>query len=278
MVPDPYKALGLPHEASQSEIKSSYRKLAMKYHPDRLTRQKASPEEMKQTADRFSAAAAAYQLLSDPQRKKAYDHIYKYGGYDEPQEQSQPRRRQTQTRSSTSSQTRAPSNSYAPFPRTKESGKGIGYVVKDPLSMFCSTEQGQAAVAGIQIPARMHLSSSGGLRFAFSSGQFTTQPNGSKKFVSKTTQLVQGKKYSRVETTTLHPDGRKEVVIEGNDYVERHVSSPHKRRKSGSSSNRKSSKEDVAPKDEKPWYIGAWHQMRETLSMCHNPCGTILAQ
>ena len=90
--------------------------------------------------------------------------------------------------------------------------------------------------------------------------------------VSKTTQFVAGKKYSRVETTTVHPDGRKEVVIEGNDYVERHVSSPPPKRKK--------SKEDVTQKqpDEKPWYIGAWHQVREKLTMCHNPCGTILAQ
>jgi hypothetical protein len=129
----------------------------------------------------------------------------------------------------------------------------------------------------------MHLShppSGGGLRFAFSSGQFATMSNGSKTIVSKTTQFVQGKKYSRVETTTLHPDGRKEVVIEGNDYVERHVSSPSKRKKSFSSSGRKKSvKEDVAPKEEQPpWYMCAWHLMREKLSMCHNPCGTILAQ
>jgi curved DNA-binding protein CbpA len=188
MVPDPYRALGLPHEATPSQIKVSYRKLAMQYHPDRLTRQNASPEETKEATDKFAAIAAAYQLLSDPQRKKAYDHIFKYGGYDEPQESQQ---RQSSQRSS-----QVQENSCRPFSQTKERSKGIGYVVRDPFSMLFSN-QGKAAVAGVQIPARLHLSHpppGGGLRFAFSSGQFATTSNGSKKFVSKTTQFVDGKK------------------------------------------------------------------------------------
>ncbi len=271
MVPDPYRALGLPHEASPSQIKTSYRKLAMKYHPDRLTRQSASPEQQEEASNKFAAVSSAYSILSDPQRKAQYDHIYKYGGYDnDPNEQQQSRRQQT-------SQRCASSSSFSPFPTNKERNTGIGYVVKDPISMIFCQQGKAAAVAGIQIPARMHLShppAGGGVRFAFSSGKVTSTTNGSKQFVSKTTQFVQGKKYSRVETTTVHPDGRKEVVIEGNDYVERHVSSPPKRRK-------KKKGQDVTHAEaegQAPWYIGAWHQMREKLSMCHNPCGTILAQ
>jgi hypothetical protein len=246
----------------------------MKYHPDRLARQNASPEETKQAADKFAAVAAAYQLLSDPQRKQAYDHVFKYGGYDDDPPQPQVSQR--------NSAWRAEDNTYTPFAKTKEPSKGIGYVVRNPFSaLFCQQDQ-MAAVAGVQIPPRMHLShppAGGGIRFAFSSGQFATMDNGSKKIVSKTTQFVQGKKYSRVETTTLHPDGRKELVIEGNDYVERHVSSPSKRKRSTlSATKKKSVEEDVTPKEEQPWYIDAWQQMREKLSMCHNPCGTILAQ
>ncbi len=270
MVPDPYKALGLAHNASQSQIKTSYRKMAMKYHPDRLTRQSASPEEHQEAASKFAAVSSAYSLLSDPQKKAQYDHIYKYGGYDD--EDPKEKRRQQSQRCSSSE------NSFSPFPKSKERSTGIGYVVKDPISMLFCQQGKAAAVAGIQIPARMHLSHpppGGGVRFAFSSGNVTSDTNGSKKYVSKTTQFVQGKKYSRVETTTVHSDGRKEVVIEGNDYVERHVSSPPKRRK-----KKKGVKEDVTNTEEgqAPWYIGAWHQMREKLSMCHNPCGTILAQ
>ena len=271
MVPDPYKALGLPHNASQSEIKTSYRKLAMKYHPDRLTRHKASPQEQKEAADKFAAVSSAYSLLSDPQKKAQYDHIFKYGGYDDDPKSQQ---RQSQSQKCSSEE----KDSFSPFPKTKERSKGIGYVVKDPISMLFCQEGKAAAVAGIQIPARMHLSHpppGGGVRFAFSSGQVTSTPSGSKQYISKTTQFVQGKKYSRVETTTVHPDGRKEVVIEGNDYVERHVSSPPKRRKS---SKKKGDKEDVTHTEEQPWYIGTWQNIREKLGMCHNPCGTILAQ
>lgn len=271
MVPDPYRALGLPHEASQSQIKTSYRKLAMTYHPDRLTRQNASLQQQEEASNKFAAVSSAYSLLSDPQRKAQYDHIYKYGGYDDdPKEQRQSRQQTSQQRCSSSS------SSFSPFPKSKERSTGIGYVVKDPISMIFCQQGKAAAVAGIQIPARMHLSHpppGGGVRFAFSSGKVTSTTNGSKQYVSKTTQFVQGKKYSRVETTTVHPDGRKEVVIEGNDYVERHVSSPRKRRT-------KKRGQDVTNTEEgqAPWYIGAWHQMREKLSMCHNPCGTILAQ
>ena len=84
MVPDPYKALELLHGASAKEIKDSYRKLALRYHPDRLVARGASESEKAFADGRFSAISAAYQLLSDPVRKSQYDHVYKYGGYDEP--------------------------------------------------------------------------------------------------------------------------------------------------------------------------------------------------
>ena len=53
MVPDPYNALGVGHDASNEEIKNSYRKLAMRLHPDRLTRMKASEEEMQIASANF---------------------------------------------------------------------------------------------------------------------------------------------------------------------------------------------------------------------------------
>mmetsp|Transcript_16837 Transcript_16837/g.23407 ORF Transcript_16837/g.23407 Transcript_16837/m.23407 type:complete len:99 (-) Transcript_16837:725-1021(-) len=68
-VPDPYEALGLPHDASQAQIKLAYRKLALEYHPDQMTRRSASDEETKYASDRFAAISAAYQLLSDPRKK-----------------------------------------------------------------------------------------------------------------------------------------------------------------------------------------------------------------
>lgn len=66
---DYYNTLGVAKTASAEEIKKSYRKLAMKYHPDR------NPDD-KAAEDKFKAAAEAYEVLGDLEKRKIYD---KYG-------------------------------------------------------------------------------------------------------------------------------------------------------------------------------------------------------
>jgi curved DNA-binding protein CbpA len=291
MTRDPYKTLGLPHNASAGQIKQAYRKLALQLHPDRLTRQNITEDEKKEAEKRFADIASAYQLLADGQRKRQYDHIYKYGGFDEEEENEPPTVRRTTAQPTTFHQPNAtPRNSYrraksappggfSPFPTAADSQKrstGIGYTVTDPFAFVLSGGKNRsAAVAGIQIPSRVHLGHNppgGGIRLAFSSGKFEKQKDGGKKCVTKTTQFVHGKKYSKVETTTIHPDGRKEILIEGNDYVERRISSPPKKK-----SRRKEQDKNVAAKKDEPWYIGAWRGIQDKLSMCHNPCAAIIA-
>jgi len=264
MVPDPYKALNLSHGASRAEIKKSYRQLALRYHPDRLFARNATEIEQKEASEQFASISAANRLLTDEQRKKEYDHVYKYGGYDEEEEPVVNKR---------------PHPSPDPvYGESKQKTKGIGYAVADPMSyMFPKLSQkGRKAVAGIQIPGRVHLvhpPPGGGLRFAFSSGAFTTDAKtGSRKFVAKTTQFVQGKKYSRVETTTVHPDGRKEIVIEGNDYVKRRWTTPSKKNMVNPEDDVRSVRHTENDNDE-PWYVSAWNGIRKGLTMCHNPCG-----
>ena len=63
---DYYEVLGLQREASEADIKSAYRKQALKYHPDR--NQGDSEAEAK-----FKEASEAYEVLSDPEKKSAYD-------------------------------------------------------------------------------------------------------------------------------------------------------------------------------------------------------------
>jgi molecular chaperone DnaJ len=63
---DPYELLGVPRTASADEIKAAFRKAATQHHPDR------NPNDP-EAAERFKALNAAYQVLSDPQRRAAYD-------------------------------------------------------------------------------------------------------------------------------------------------------------------------------------------------------------
>ena len=67
---DYYKILGLERNATQDEIKKAYRKLALKYHPDR----NSESEQSKKIAQRkFEDVSDAYSVLSDPKKKQMFD-------------------------------------------------------------------------------------------------------------------------------------------------------------------------------------------------------------
>ena len=65
---DYYEILGVARNASDDDIKKAYRKLAMKYHPDRNTDGDKEAAELK-----FKEAKEAYECLSDPQKREAYN-------------------------------------------------------------------------------------------------------------------------------------------------------------------------------------------------------------
>ena len=66
MADDPYAALGVAKTATQDEIRKAYKKIAKESHPD------LNPGNAK-AADRFKAAAAAHDLLKDPEKRARFD-------------------------------------------------------------------------------------------------------------------------------------------------------------------------------------------------------------
>ncbi len=65
---DYYEVLEVPRTSSEDEIKKAYRKMALKYHPDR------NPGD-KQAEENFKAASEAYEVLRDPQKRQVYDQF-----------------------------------------------------------------------------------------------------------------------------------------------------------------------------------------------------------
>lgn len=66
---DYYEVLGVDRSASDADVKKAFRRLAMRYHPDR------NPDQSEEAANRFKEAKRAYEILSDGQKRAAYDQF-----------------------------------------------------------------------------------------------------------------------------------------------------------------------------------------------------------
>ncbi|CAG0887729.1 unnamed protein product [Darwinula stevensoni] len=65
---DYYKVLEVPAKATQVEIKKAYRRLALKWHPDK------NPDNLEEAEKKFKEISEAYEVLSDERKRRVYDH------------------------------------------------------------------------------------------------------------------------------------------------------------------------------------------------------------
>eukprot|EP00803_Ostreobium_quekettii_P001477 evm.model.scf_100EXC.8 EVM.evm.TU.scf_100EXC.8 scf_100EXC:58824-59840(-) len=70
---DYYKVLGVPRDASEEQLKKAYKKLALKWHPDR------NPDNKDQADEKFKEIGEAYEVLSDPKKREVYDQLGEEG-------------------------------------------------------------------------------------------------------------------------------------------------------------------------------------------------------
>ncbi len=75
MVKDYYKVMELTNEATADEVKKAYRRLAMKYHPDRNQNNPDCEERLKEVNE-------AYQILGDGEKRRLYDFLYQRASED----------------------------------------------------------------------------------------------------------------------------------------------------------------------------------------------------
>lgn len=71
-----YEVLGVSGDASDDEIKSAFKSLAKRYHPD------VTEMEKEMAGETFKKIAAAYEILSNPAKRNMYDQSLKYGGFE----------------------------------------------------------------------------------------------------------------------------------------------------------------------------------------------------
>jgi len=71
---DYYQILGVDENASSEDIKKAYRKLAVKYHPDK------NPGNIKEAEAKFKEISGSYYVLSDGKRRAQYDQVRRFGG------------------------------------------------------------------------------------------------------------------------------------------------------------------------------------------------------
>jgi curved DNA-binding protein CbpA len=180
-----YEVLGVPKDASDDVIRKAYKKLAIKWHPDKHV------DDKKEAEEKFKEISEAYSVLSDPQKKRDYDTGgMSFGGFGD-------------------------FDDFDPFAmfesffgrhRGKHGGFGnfgFGFDDDDDDDFFGK---------GFGIKNNFD-----GFKMGFDDDDFGFGGDfggfGQGTSVKKTTQIINGKKITKTETTTIDSNGNKKTVV-----------------------------------------------------------------
>lgn len=225
---DPYETLGLNHNATQSEIRKAYQKLALKYHPDRRhnqsqnknnnnnnenngeddipygsgivnysTTQEEEKNEVKAAENKMARINEAYSILKDEGQKKQFDSYYRCGGLEMVQK-SRYREGNGESRTTSTQQFRPPRHMRPTYARPSSFSNDPAYASRN---MNGTTGQWNPREGG----------GGGGTSFTFTStSNEHKRETGEKISKRTTTSFRNGTKYVNVETFTVRRDGTSE--------------------------------------------------------------------
>ena len=197
---DYYEVLGVPKDAPDDVIRKAYKKLAIKWHPDKHV------DDKKEAEEKFKEISEAYSVLSDPKKRREYDtggiDFGDFGDFDnfDPFEMF---------------------NSF--FGRSNHGGFGnFGFGFDDDDDDFFGKDFGMGKKFG-------------GFKMGFDDDDFGFGGDfgggfGQGTSVKKTTQIINGKKITKTETTTVDSDGNKKTVVKeetGDGQVREYLLGPN---------------------------------------------------
>ena len=175
---DYYEVLGVPKDATEEQIRKAYKKLAIKWHPDK------NPDNRKEAEEKFKEIGEAYSVLSDPKKRNEYDHggfSFADFGFDDFD----------------------PMDIFKSFfERHGKGGKGFGFGFDDDDDFFKDDFGGFGNFGnfGKMDFGQMDFNSFGG-------------GVGQSKSVRTSTQVINGKRITKTETTTIDSNGNKKTVV-----------------------------------------------------------------